>query len=165
MEDPYIYFELNNRKLKINRENSEDIWIWSFPTKRKKQYWRLLAISTDIKGYKLIRVNTKQYKHHRVVYYAHNQDWDITDNTCKNNLIDHIDNNKGNNHISNLRVATKSQNNWNMANVKGYYWNKERNKYQAFINYNNKIKYLGLFKTEEEARQAYLDAKKLHHKW
>lgn len=25
----YIYFELNNRKLKINRENSEDIWIYN----------------------------------------------------------------------------------------------------------------------------------------
>ena len=165
MEDPYIYFELNNRKLKINREDSEDIWIWSFPTKRKKQYWRPLAISTDIKGYKIIRVNNKQYKHHRVVYYAHNQDWDITDNGKKNNLIDHIDHNKSNNHISNLRVATKSQNNWNMSNVKGYYWNKERSKYQAFIHYDNKIKYLGLFDTEEEARQAHLDAKNIYHKW
>ena len=163
--DEYIYFELNGRKLKINRENSFEIYIWSFPTKRKEQYWRVLTLSTDKKGYKFIRVNKKGYKHHRVVYLAHNQSWDIADNTCKNNLIDHIDGSKDNNHISNLRVATKSQNNWNMANVKGYYWNKERSKYQAFIHYNNKIKYLGLFKTEEEARQAHLDAKKLYHKW
>jgi len=163
--DEYIYFELNNRRLKINRENSEDIWIWSFPTKRKKQYWRNLAVSTDIKGYKLIRIGTKQYKLHRVVYLAHNPNWDITDNGCKKNLIDHKDNKKDNNHISNLRVATKSQNNWNMKNVKGYYWNKERNKYQAFIHKDHKIKYLGIFKTEAEARQAHLDAKKIHHKW
>jgi len=173
--DEYIYFELENRRLKMNRENSFEIYIWSVPTKRKEQYWRVLTLSTDKKGYKFIRVNnkgyklirigSKQYKHHRVVYFAHNQSWDIADNKHKSNLIDHIDGSKDNNHISNLRVATKAQNNWNMKNVKGYYYRKDKDKYQAFIHKDNKCIYVGIFKTEEEARQAHLDAKKLHHKW
>jgi len=36
-------------------------------------------------------------------------------------------------------------------------------KYMASIKFNYKNIYLGLYNTEEEARQAYLDAKKVYH--
>jgi len=163
----YIQFELNNRKVKIHRENSEDIWIYyQYHGKKliKNPRWRVFNLPTDKAGYKLCRVGKKQFKHHRVVYYAHNQDWDIHDSS-QLNFIDHIDQTTNNNHISNLRVATKQQNNWNMKNVKGYYWKKSHKRYQAFINLNHKPIYLGLHNTKEEAHQAYLDAKKIYHKW
>ena len=159
----YIYFELNNRKLKINRENSEDIWIW-FPF-NKNPYWRRLVLSVDGSGYFLVTIGLKQMKHHRVVYYAHNKDWDINDSP-RLNLIDHRDHNKQNNNPNNLRIATIQQNNWNTKNTKGYCWDKNNKKWQAQIRVNSKQKYLGRFDSEEEAHLAYLTAKeKLHPDW
>ena len=76
--------------------------------------------------------------------------------------VDHIDRNKTNNDISNLRMVTKSENQQN-RNAKGYCFNKRENKWQAQIRLNYKLKYLGYFDTESEARQAYLDAKKIYH--
>ena len=155
----YIYFELNNRKLKINRENSEDIWIWK---EIKNPYWRRPALCVDKDGYFHLRIGLKLMRHHRVVFYAHNKDWDI-DDFSKLNFIDHRDNNKQNNNPNNLRIATIQQNNWNRKNTKGYTWYKRNKKWRAQIRVNNKDKYLGRFDSEEEAHLAYLTAKEIHH--
>ena len=69
--------------------------------------------------------------------------------------IDHRDGCRINNCLSNLRVVTNQQNQWNRTNAKGYYWNKQHQKYQAQIHLNNKPIHLGYFLTEEEARTAY----------
>jgi hypothetical protein len=101
---------------------------------------------------------------HRVVYYAHNQDWDIK-NTSKNNCIDHIHHEAGvplDNSITNLRVVNQQQNQFN-TNAKGYTFNKEHNKYQSKICVNGKQMHLGYYDTTDEARNAYLDAKKIYH--
>ena len=76
--------------------------------------------------------------------------------------IDHIDLNRKNNKINNLRSVTQQQNNFNNT-AKGYYFNSKLNKYQSQISINYKTKFLGRFNTEQEARQAYLDAKKIYH--
>ena len=166
--DEYIYFELNNRKLKINRENSEDIWIWNDRNGKrmfKNPYWRKVVLTkSDV--YIRCRIGNKKITLHRIVYYAHNQDWDINYEP-RNNMIDHIDHDKHNNHISNLRLGTNSLNQQNRSDkyVKGYSWDKNNKTYNSSIKINNKLIHIGCFKTEEEARQAYLDAKKLYHKW
>jgi hypothetical protein len=76
--------------------------------------------------------------------------------------IDHIDRCRTNNNILNLRMVTRSENLHN-TDAKGYCFNKSKNKWQAQICINYKLKNLGYFDTEDEARQAYLDAKKLYH--
>ena len=83
---------------------------------------------------------------------------DIDDTTQQ---IDHIDRNRINNHINNLRIVTPQQNCFN-RNAKGYYLDKH-NKYVAQIKLNRKIKHLGYYDTEEEAHNAYLEAKKIYH--
>ena len=40
-----------------------------------------------------------------------------------------------------------------------------KNRYEAQIKVNNKSIHLGSFDKEEDARQAYLDAKKIYHKY
>lgn len=77
--------------------------------------------------------------------------------------VDHIDGNKLNNHISNLRMVTHQQNHFNRTTAKGYYWHKPAKKWMAYIKVNGKNKYLGLFNTEDEARESYLKEKKKLH--
>ena len=77
--------------------------------------------------------------------------------------VDHINGIKHDNRRSNLRIVTRQENSHNMRSAKGYSWSKSRSKYKANITLNNKIIYLGYYKTETEARQAYLAAKRIYH--
>ena len=47
--------------------------------------------------------------------------------------------------------------------AKGYYWSKNNQKWRAQIYLNKEQIHLGLFKTEQEARNAYLQAKEIYH--
>lgn len=49
-----------------------------------------------------------------------------------------------------------------MLASKGVYFNKKCNKYCAQISINGKKKFLGLFKTEAEAHEAYMKAARKH---
>jgi hypothetical protein len=79
------------------------------------------------------------------------------------NSLDHINGIKDDNRISNLRSVTHQQNHFNETKAKGYYWHKGTNKWQTKIMLNGKSIHLGLFNTEEEARQTYLKAKEQYH--
>jgi hypothetical protein len=102
--------------------------------------------------------NNKKFtlKGHQFVFYLEHHK--IVD------YIDHIDGNPSNNHISNLRSVTHQQNHFNETKSIGYTYEPSRNKYKTQIYLNGKNIYLGRFNTPEEARQAYLDAKKIYHK-
>ena len=151
--------ELNGLKIKY-----EDGKLWREMSGNeivKKSYWREMKGSVHkITGYRIVKINYKAYQYHRVVYFIHNQEWKIHDISMSNH-IDHIDRNRLNNSIENLRVVTHLQNAWNQYS-KGYCINKCGN-YQAQIGVNGGVKYLGTFKNPEDARQAYLEAKKIYH--
>jgi hypothetical protein len=80
------------------------------------------------------------------------------------NELDHINGIRDDNRICNLRSVNRQQNNWNRVNAKGYHWHKSSNKWAAQIRLNSKAFHLGLYNTEEEARNAYLQAKEKYHK-
>ena len=91
----------------------------------------------------------------------------IFDNLPKGLQIDHINGNKLDNRRSNLRFCTQSQNNMNqklskvnISGFKGIYWRKDKNKWQAQIQINYKVFYLGLFKNKFEAAETYNEAAK-----
>jgi hypothetical protein len=76
-------------------------------------------------------------------------------------VIDHKDRDKTNNRITNLRITTRWENVINsdrIENCLGYCFYKQTGKWLASIRVEGKRKHLGYFSTEEEARQAYLDA-------
>ena len=77
--------------------------------------------------------------------------------------IDHKDGDRSNNKIDNLREVTNQENTFN-TNARGYYFNTNSNKFLSKITLDNKSIHLGLFHTEKEARQAYLEAKERYHK-
>ena len=106
----------------------------------------------------VIRVEGKNYNlkgHHFAWYWMHRE--------CDIEQLDHINGIRTDNRISNLRKVTHQKNSFNRLKAKGYYWDKVANKWHTQIQINGKSKYLGLYTTEEEARQAYLNAKKLYH--
>ena len=157
----YIEFELNDVKLKLDKY---ELFYWCDKWrgyKVKNPYWRKKSLSKNRDGYLITRINNYDFRFNRIVYYAHNQDWDIYD-CSKNNEIDHIDRDKLNNNISNLRVVNNRENNLNRDFVeyaKGYCYNKIKKKYQAQINLNKKSIYLGYFDTEIKASNKYQKVK------
>ena len=82
---------------------------------------------------------------------------------------DHINGNKLDNRIENLRVATVTQNHANSkprggtSRYKGVSWNKEKGKWMAYINHNGKRIFLAYFTDETDAGTAYDNAALLLH--
>jgi len=107
----------------------------------------------DSNGYLCLSINSVRYRMHRIIWAYHY-------GAILGNLqIDHIDGNKLNNIIENLRLATHSQNNSNnkrarrdsKSNILGVYWHKAANKWTSQINSNKKKIHLGLFANQEDA--------------
>jgi hypothetical protein len=76
-------------------------------------------------------------------------------------FVDHIDNDKLNNNFNNLRWCTCQENNRNKSiqknntnKIKGVYFNKNANKYRAYIMIDGININLGYFKNIEDAKQA-----------
>jgi hypothetical protein len=143
----------------------EDGKIWKFGKcrgKAKEETWFELkgSIATNPNGYKrhVTAFNHGVYTTARLIYKLHNPEWDINDSSSIN-TIDHININSLDNRIENLRVATMSQQNVNQTRrltAKGYC--RHKGKWCATIRINCKVKYLGYFEKEEDARNAYLNA-------
>ena len=139
----------------------------------KEKGFSYCPVSGEIKGIygKVIRSTDRYGYIECIVYYAtkpffirgHRLGWFLHYGTLPNNLLDHIDGNKINNIIDNLRDVTNQQNSWNRTTAKGYSWHKSANKFCAVIQINGKSKHLGYYTTEQEARNAYLKAKETHH--
>jgi len=132
----------------------------------KSNKWVIKKFKNNAQGYYQSGFNFTKNKqtwirYHRLIYYAHNQSWNIFDNS-DDNTIDHISIDKENNDISNLRILNKQQQQWN-KNCRGYDFHKPGNKWRAQIMVNSKKIHLGYFDTEQEAKQAYLNAKAIYH--
>lgn len=108
----------------------------------------------DKNGYRRIKIRPKLYLAHRIAWLLHHKEW-------PKNLIDHINMNRDDNRISNLREATKSQNmmntkkyQTNTSGIKGVSWHKRDKVYRADITIMGKHIYVGRYKTKEEAGKA-----------
>ena len=138
---------------------------WRF-NKNTKKWTRCDNLKINSTGYIVIDLTNKKRKKykfslHRLTYKAYYPKWDIMD-ISMDNFIDHIDGNKLNNNIQNLRVVSHQENQFN-TKAKGYYFVNERNKWRSYIRFNDKQISLGYYDTEEEAREARLKAKAKYH--
>lgn len=120
-----------------------------------------LPAGTVNRGYLRIRVSGVRYPAHRLA-------WLIVFGEWPPDLIDHIDSNRLNNAIANLRLATYSQNATNRARSKtarprGVQYRVDTGRYQATIVLNGKRRSLGYYDCADEAATAYQRAALVLH--
>lgn len=114
------------------------------------------------KGYLRVKVDG-DYK------YVHRLVWLISSGAWPKEVIDHVDGNKANNRVENLRDVTESTNQENRrthnsnsaTGLMGAY--AEGDGYTSRIRVKGRQLNLGAFGTPEEAHQAYLTAKRELH--
>lgn len=106
-------------------------------------------------GYWAISINGKPYLAHRLA-------WFYVYGTWPKDQIDHINRNRADNRISNLREATCSQNlrntkrrSNNTSGHKGVNWSKIAKKWQSTIRIDGKRQHLGYYHELEDASTAY----------
>jgi hypothetical protein len=114
-------------------------------------------------GYVMLDIDGRAYLAHRIAWYIHTGEDPIYDE------IDHVDKNKENFKINNLRKATHSE---NMINVptrkdntsghKGVNFNKRLGKWSARIQKDSKRMFLGYFDSIDDAIEAYRSAASIH---
>lgn len=116
------------------------------------------AISNQ--GYRCGRVFDRKHQAHRVSWAVHYGEWPRAE-------IDHVDNDRRNNRIGNLREATRSENmrnrgieNKNKSGYKGVSWCKQNRKWVARIGVDGKSIWLGRFSDIQDAANAYKTAAK-----
>ena len=112
-----------------------------------------------VKGNEIIGKNTNGYIFLMNGLLGHHFAWYIIYGNVDFIELDHINRVRFDNRISNLRIVNRLENQQN-KNGKGYYWCNNKNKWRGQITINKKKKHLGYFNTEEEARNAYIEAKK-----
>lgn len=122
---------------------------------------RALKCSINSVGYKQLftYLNGKFFK----AYLVHRLIWETYNGEIPEGFeIDHINRNKLDNRLENLRLLTHKENLWNKES-KGYCWIATYKKWKATITANGVVKHLGYFKTEDKAHEAYIIAKQKYH--
>lgn len=104
-------------------------------------------------GYYRFQLGGTAWKCHRVIWcLEHGDIWD------EEIIIDHINRDKGDNRLENLRATTYSGNRLNRVSGKGRYCRQRKEKWEGY--YTNpgthRWIYVGTFETEKEARLAAL---------
>lgn len=121
-----------------------------------------IAGCIEHRGYRVISIDGKRYYAHRLAWiYVHG---------LVRDYIDHINGDRDDNRIANLRDVDCKTNRQNTR--RAYSSNKStgilgvrllKGKYVSQIWINGKDKHLGTFATAEEAHAAYVKAKRLYH--
>jgi hypothetical protein len=125
---------------------------------RNNETGKFLKACKDGRGYLQVQLSKnkipKMFSIHRLIgiYFI--------ENVNNYEMMDHINRNRLDNRVENLRWVSSSQNQANKGKKQntsstfiGVYFNKASNKWLSRIQINKKRKYLGLFNTEIEASE------------
>lgn len=141
---------------------SDGSLVWKKTVGRLATKNRIAGTLSD-SGYLTICVCGKIYKLHRLIFFYHYGYFP--------KIVDHIDGDKINNRIENLREATISENAWNSkirvtnkSGIKGISWDKKSNKWRASCMVNYKQNNLGCFDSIDEAKKVLVNFRNKNHK-
>lgn len=144
-------FEYDNGKLyrKVKTTNN-------FPAGKEAGYFHKSA------GYRNVGINKEQYRTHRIIFMMHHG--------FVPEFIDHINNDKLDNRIENLRPATRRENNSNVkmrkdntSGIKGVAWYPITKRWTVQIQHNRKKIRIGYFKDIELAELVAIEARDKYH--
>lgn len=131
---------------------------------------KILSQGTHSNGYNHVTLSNngiiKTFKVHRLVCISFSEN----SNFKTNLVVNHIDFNKQNNRVDNLELVSCRENS-NKKHLKstskytGVYWHNRDKRWRACIVINGKNKFLGNFKVEKEASNAYEKALKELVEW
>ncbi len=148
----------NRLKELLNYDSELGVFTWIKPTSNRVKAGQLAGTFNSM-GYTTIKLDGYLYLSHRLVWLYINGYWPTE--------IDHIDHDKLNNKISNLRDTSHASNmknqkirNTNTSGVNGVSWDSDRKKWQCKIYVNKKTIHLGRFASIDDARNARSDADK-----
>ena len=134
---------------------------WKNPTHGKAVKGSKAGFINEI-GYYQISIYGKKFREHQIVY--------LMKNGFIPKEIDHINGNRTDNRIENLREATRTQNMYNKpayksntSGSKNVSWKAKINKWQVAISYEGKRKYLGVFEDFEFAELVATEARNKYH--
>lgn len=113
-------------------------------------------------GYQTLRINNKSYYVHRIIFLMHHH--------YLPHQIDHIDMDRSNNKIENLRAATESENKFNIkarkgtkSGVKNVVWCKDTEKWRVLITAYGKSHCFGRFSSLEDAAEVAKKQREVLH--
>jgi hypothetical protein len=113
-------------------------------------------------GYMQTSIHNKKYYLHRLIFLYHYGYFPES--------VDHIDHDRTNNRIENLRAATLQENNCNLgmratnkSGVKNVHWNKTNKNWNVTLRHKNKSMYFGSFDDLELAELVACEARAKYH--
>lgn len=135
--------------LSYNSENGEFKWVR--PTSNRVRVGQIAGAVNSTDAYVRIMIDGKIYSAHRLAWLYVNGSHPFYE-------IDHIDGDHGNNRITNLREATRKQNQENTrlqknnkSGHRGVVWDSTNNKWKAYVNHTRVHNHIGLFTSLEKA--------------
>ena len=167
-----LSFDFMSRCLSYNKGSGKFIWLERTPDMfddtGRGSLWRCRkfnatfagkeAFTANSDGYRVSNFYGKVLKAHRTAWLLHYGEWPHGD-------LDHIDRDRSNNRISNLRLAERIENNRNVSSAfgasskyLGVYWSRGKSRWVANIKVGGKTRYIGAFTSEVDAALAYNEA-------
>lgn len=144
------------------------VFTWVVPTANRIKPGDVAGHDSGPRGDRqaVIGVCGRYYKQGRLAWFYMTGTWPV-------GQIDHKDGNHANQRFDNLRDVTQRTNTENQTRPHrdkqpgtslGVYWRKDTSKWMAVLTVNYQRIYLGQFEDAESAKEAYLKAKREHHK-
>ncbi len=135
---------------------------WKKPVAKRIKTGDLVGCKNG-NGYLRVAIKYKYYYVHRIIFLMHHG--------YLPKFIDHIDGNRNNNKLENLREATHSENAQNQKtpinNSSGYknvFWHKTKKSWAVCISLNNKLHHFGNYQNLTDAIQVAKESRNLLHK-
>lgn len=147
----------------VTQERLKELFEYKDGDLYRKKDGKLARVKSNPKQrYERMTIDSKVYRIHRMIFLYHNG--------YLPDVLDHIDGNKKNNIIENLRVATQQQNclnrmahKNNRSGYKNVHWANSMNKWCVLINVDGKRKVINYFEDVELAGLVAQEARDLYH--